>query len=94
MTVIGIDSHKDILAGCVIDAAGKQMDYREIPNTAEGHDELAVWALATAAERVAIEGSGNYGRPAAQSAPQSRCGRGGGTPADDRRGTPHAAHRR
>lgn len=66
MTVIGIDSHKDILAGCLIDAACKAVQYREIPNTAEGHAELAVWARTTQATRVAIEGSGNYGRPATE----------------------------
>ena len=66
MVVIGIDSHKDILAGCLIDATHKAVEYREIPNTAEGHDELICWARNTAAERVAIEGTGNYGRSAAE----------------------------
>ena len=75
MVVIGIDSHKDILVR-MCHRRGWQTDglSGDCPNTAEGHDELADWVLATAAERVAIEGSGNYGRPAAQSAPQSRCG--------------------
>ena len=66
MTVIGIDSHKDILAGCLIDATGKAVQYREISNTVEGHSGLIAWALSTEATRVAIEGSGNYGRPAAE----------------------------
>ena len=79
MIVIGVDSHKDILSGCLIDATGKQEDYREIPNIAEGHDALGAWARGAEA-MVAIEGSGNFGRPAAQSARQSRCGCGGGCP--------------
>ena len=41
---IGIDSHKDTLAGCLIDAAGEAVEHRSIPNTAAGHAELVVWA--------------------------------------------------
>ena len=44
MAVIGIDSHKDTLAGCLIDAAGEAVEHRSIPNTAAGHAELVVWA--------------------------------------------------
>ena len=65
MTIIGIDSHKDILAGCLINATGKAVKHREIPNTAEGHGELVAWAHDVEATS-AIEGSGNYGRPAAE----------------------------
>ena len=66
MTVIGIDSHKDTLAGCLIDTTGTAVDHREIPNTVAGHGELVAWAAAVKAHRVAIEGSGHYGRPAAE----------------------------
>ena len=65
MTVIGIDSHKDTLAACAVDAAGRPREHRGFANTPEGHAELACWAQAQGATRVAIEGSGNYGRPAA-----------------------------
>ena len=65
MVVIGIDSHKDVLVGCLIDATGKAVEYREISNTVEGHGELVSWAHDIKAT-VAIEGSGNYGRRAAE----------------------------
>lgn len=58
MAVIGIDSHKDTLAGCLIDDAGTPIEHRELPNTAAGHAELVAWASAAGAERVGIEGSG------------------------------------
>ena len=65
MAVIGIDSHKDVLAGCLIDAAGQAIEHRSIANTTDGHAELVAWARAAGACRVGIEGAGNYGRPAA-----------------------------
>ena len=65
MAVIGIDSHKDVLAGCLIDEACRPLEHRSISNTPAGHGELASWAQGARVERVAIEGSGNYGRPAA-----------------------------
>ena len=36
------------------------------PNCADGHAELVAWAQSVGVGRVGIEGSGNYGRPAAQ----------------------------
>ena len=66
MAVIGIDSHKDVLAGCLIDAGGAQVEHRSIPNCASGHAELVAWAQAAEVELVGIEGSGNYGRPAGE----------------------------
>ena len=65
MLVIGIDSHKDTLAGCLIDAAGRPLEHRSIANTALGHRELVNWAQGASVGRVAIEGSGGYGRAAA-----------------------------
>lgn len=65
MAVIGIDSHKDILAGCLVDAAGQAVERRDITNTDAGHAELLRWVHAVGARRVGIEGAGNYGRPAA-----------------------------
>ena len=35
MAVIGIDSHKDTLAGCLTDDAGRPVEHRSIPNCAE-----------------------------------------------------------
>ena len=65
MFVIGIDSHKDTLMGCVIDQALHQVGTLCVPNTAPGIARLVAWAQETGAGRVAIEGSGHYGRPAA-----------------------------
>ena len=66
MAVIGIDSHKDTLVGCLIDADERVVEHRDVPNSAHGHAELVTWAQTAGVERVGIEGSGNYGRPAAQ----------------------------
>ena len=66
MAVIGIDSHKDTLVGCLIDADERVVEHRDVPNSLHGHAELVTWAQTAGVERVGIEGSGNYGRPAAQ----------------------------
>ena len=59
---VGIDSHKDTLAACVIDEIGRPMGYRSFENTAGGHDEALAWVRELDVDRVAIEGSGSYGR--------------------------------
>ena len=63
--IIGIDSHKDTLTGCRIDQALRPVETRCVPNTPQGHARLVSWAHDTATQRVAIEGSGHYGRPVA-----------------------------
>ena len=65
MLVIGIDSHKDTLSACLVDHLGTALEYRTIDNTPAGHRQLVDWAQTTNATRVAIEGSGTYGRPVA-----------------------------
>ena len=65
MMVVGFDSHKDSLAGCVIDGAGRPQAYRSFGNTAAGHHKALGWVQDRGAGRVAIEGSGGYGRPLA-----------------------------
>ena len=64
MAVIGIDSHKDVLTGCLVDASGVSIEQRSIANTTAGHAELVAWARSAGVQRVGIEGAGNYGRPA------------------------------
>ena len=64
MAVIGIDSHKDTLAGCLVTSSGEAIEHRSIANDGAGHAELVAWASAAGVQRVGIEGSGNYGRPA------------------------------
>ena len=65
MAVIGIDSHKYALAACLADGAGRAVEHRSFDNSAEGCAGLVAWARSAGAARVGIEGSGNYGRPAA-----------------------------
>jgi len=62
VTVIGIDSHKDTLSGVLADESGRPLEERIFSNTPRGHTQAAAWVQDTAARRVAIEGSGNYGR--------------------------------
>ena len=66
--VIGIDSHKDTLAACVVDHLGAPIEYRSIANTPEGHRELVDWGQAWHPVKVAVEGSGTLGRPVAVAA--------------------------
>ena len=68
MLVIGIDSHKDTLSACLVDHLGTALEYRSIPNTPAGHGRLIDWVHTTTAARVAVEGSGTFGRPAAVAA--------------------------
>ena len=62
------DSHKDTLSACLVDHLGTALEYRTIANTPTGHRQLIDWAHTTNAARVAVEGSGTFGRPAAVAA--------------------------
>ena len=68
MLVIGIDSHKDTLSACLVDHLGTALEYRTIANTPAGHRQLVDWAQNCNAARVAVEGSGTFGRPMAVAA--------------------------
>ena len=68
MLVIGIDSHKDTLSACLVDHLGTALEYRSIPNSPAGHRHLIDWAHTINAARVAVEGSGTFGRPLAVAA--------------------------
>lgn len=65
MAIIGIDSHKDLLAAARLDNAGRLIEYRPIDNTTDGHHQVIDWLEVSGCSKVAIEGSGNYGRPLA-----------------------------
>ena len=54
MAVIGIDSHKDTLVGCLIDADERVVEHRDVPNSLHGHAELVTWAQTAGVERVGI----------------------------------------
>ena len=61
----GIDSHKDTLAVAVIDAAGRTVTVRQVANEPAGFTVLADLVAEHAVVRVGIEGSTNFGWPAA-----------------------------
>ncbi len=65
MPTAGIDSHKDTLAGCVIDPTGRVVEHRTFSNTPAGYRRTQAWLQAHDVGRVGIEGSGSYGRPLA-----------------------------
>jgi transposase len=59
---VGVDSHKDTLAACRVDANGRQLKAAEFANTAAGHRQLHAWALTEGVvERFGIEGAANLG---------------------------------
>ena len=43
MTAIGIDTHKDTLVACRVDAAGGGLDERTVANDPAGHRALLGW---------------------------------------------------
>ena len=65
MTIIGIDSRKDTLAGCLIGETQTALEHERIPSTSQGCEDLVEWVQAAGVALVAVEGSGNYGYPAA-----------------------------
>lgn len=65
MPFIGIDTHKDTLAAVVIDDQGRQLDERTFANQMDGYDQLVAWAIRFETNRIGVEGSGSFGRPAA-----------------------------
>lgn len=61
MIVIGVDSHKQSLAVCAVDPAGRSLAEESFANDPAGHQDLLTWARDLAgARRFAIEGTGSY----------------------------------
>ncbi len=46
MHAIGIDSHKDSLAACLVDELGTPLDERTFSNDPGGHRALFAWVAA------------------------------------------------
>ena len=67
MHAIGIDSHKDSLAACLVDELGAPIDERTFSNDPGGHRALLAWVAAGPEVTVGIEGSASFGAPAARS---------------------------
>lgn len=61
----GIDTHKDTLAVAVIDPTGRAVAQIELPNQDSGYVRLLALLAGHDVSRVGIEGSGNFGWPAA-----------------------------
>lgn len=67
MTAVGIDTHKDSLAVCVVDELGNPVAERTFANDPAAHAELLSWAQAAApGATIGIEGSSRYGAAAAR----------------------------
>jgi transposase len=59
---VGVDTHKDTLAACLVDGLGIARDEREFANSQAGHTAFAAWLAGIDGEvRVGIEGSSSYG---------------------------------
>lgn len=67
MAAIGIDTHKDSLACCLIDDLGIPVDERTLPNDPAGHAGLVGWVRSLdPVPVVGLEGSGSFGAAAAR----------------------------
>jgi transposase len=59
---VGVDSHKDTLAACVVDEAGREIAAATFENSPAGHTKLLRWAQGIGdVQRVGVECSGTYG---------------------------------
>lgn len=67
MHAIGIDTHKDSLAACLVDALGVVLDERTFANDPAGHGALLAWAAAVPGVVIGVEGSASFGASAARS---------------------------
>lgn len=60
---VGVDTHKDFHMICVIDSQGEVVHERSYPACAEGYEDLVQnLKIFGECKRIAIEGSGSYGR--------------------------------
>jgi len=67
MSAIGIDTHKDTLAACVVDVLGMPRAERTFDNDPAGHRALLAWAQTSDPDAViGVEGSASFGAPAAR----------------------------
>jgi transposase len=58
----GVDSHKDTLAVCLVDQAGRCLHSAEVLNSPAGHQQLLSWLHHNGpVTRVGVEGSANLG---------------------------------
>jgi transposase len=62
-TAIGVDTHKDTLAACLVDGLGMARDEQAFANDRAGHTAFAGWVTGLADQdlRIGVEGSSSYG---------------------------------
>jgi hypothetical protein len=59
---LGVDSHKDSLAACLVDQTGAQLTAATFLNTPDGHGDLLAWVGRSGQlTRAGIEGAANLG---------------------------------
>ena len=77
---IGVDTHKDTLAACLVDGLGIARDEQAFRNDPAGHAAFAAWVRGQEGPgvRVGIEGSASFGAVAGPASRRSRarCRRG------------------
>ena len=67
MTAVGIDTHKDSLAACLVDELGAPLGERTFANDPAAHDALWAWVSSAAPEAtIGIEGSSRFGAAVAR----------------------------
>jgi transposase len=60
--VLGVDTHKDVHVGAVLDAVGTLLGTGSFPTTAAGYEQLLAWACGFGAVgRAGVECTGSYG---------------------------------
>jgi transposase len=66
--VLGVDTHKDVHAGAVVNGLGAVLDRRCFPTTTAGYQQLLTWARGFGTIRQAgVECTGSYGKALARS---------------------------
>jgi transposase len=67
MHAIGIDTHRDTMAACLVDEGGAPLGERTFSNEPAGHRDLLAWVEAAGREVVVgVEGSASFGASAAR----------------------------
>src|SRR5262245_13646192 len=67
MLTLGVDAHKRVHEAVALDAVGREVGRRRVPNSAAGWGDLLAWAAALGPPRQwGVEGAWGYGRGLAQ----------------------------
>jgi transposase len=66
MAVVGLDTHKRMVAACALDEVGAVLAERIFGCDPDGIGELAAWAADLRPTRIGVESSSSYGAPVAR----------------------------